>query len=92
MRPHGPIKFRLTLAQKEPELIEKVLALLNSNAKLIFRPKRGITGAIYHVHIDNAEVYEDLLKLGVTPRKSLSLTFPEVPTPPCQIFYSRLLG
>jgi len=79
VRPFGSVKFRLTLSQKEPELIEKVLALLNSNAKLLFTRKRGIAGAVHYVYIDNAEVYGDLQKLGVTPRKSLSLTFPEVP-------------
>jgi hypothetical protein len=81
MRPYGSVKGRLTLSQKEPELIEKVLMLLNSNAKLLFTPKRGITGAVHRVAISNDEVYQDLEKLGVTPRKSLSLTFPEVPVP-----------
>ena len=81
VRPHGSVKGRLTLSQKEPELIEKVLALLNSNAKLLFTPKKRITGAVHRVSISNAEVYQDLEKLGVTPRKSLSLTFPEVPAP-----------
>ena len=81
VRPHGSVKGRLALSQKEPELIEKVLTLLSSNAKLLFTPKRGITGAVYRVSISNAEVYQDLEKLGVTPRKSLSLTFPEVPVP-----------
>jgi hypothetical protein len=81
MRPYGSVKGRLNLSQKEPELIEKVLMLLNSNAKLLFTPKRGITGAVHRVSISNAEVYQDLEKLGITPRKSLSLTFPEVPVP-----------
>jgi hypothetical protein len=81
LRPHGSVKGRLTLSQKRPELIEKVLTFLNSNAKLLFTPKRGITGAVHRVSISNAEVYQDLEKLGVTPRKSLSLTFPEVPAP-----------
>lgn len=86
VRPHGSAKGRLTLSQKEPELIEKVLTLLNSNAKLLFTPKKGITGAVHRVSISNAEVYQDLEKLGVTPRKSLSLTFPEVPVPLVQHF------
>ena len=81
VRPHGSVKGRLTLSQKEPELIEKVLTLLNSNAKLLFTPKRGITGAVHRVSISNAEVYQDLKNWVLLPGKvsalpSLKYLFP----------------
>jgi LAGLIDADG-like domain len=79
VKPIGPIKFRVTVGQKEPELLEKVIALLNSNARLGFSAKRGIAGALYHFRIDNAEIYADLLRLGLTPSKSITLQFPEIP-------------
>lgn len=79
VKPIGSIKFRVTIAQKEPELLEKVIALLNSNARLKFSAKRGIAGALYHFLIDNAEIYADLQRLGLTPSKSLTLQFPKMP-------------
>ena len=79
-RPRGPMKHRLTMSQKEPELLEKVLALMGSNAKITFTKARGIAGAVHHFGIDSAEIYADLLRLGLTPKKSLTLTFPDMPS------------
>ena len=70
---------RVTVSQKEPELLMKVLALLGSNARLMHSEKRGISGALYFFHLTDQEVYQDLLNLGLTPRKSLSLHFPAMP-------------
>lgn len=55
--------------------------LLNSNAKLLFTPKRGITGAVHRVSISNAEVYQDLKNWVLLPGKvsalpSLKYLFP----------------
>jgi hypothetical protein len=38
-----------------------------------FSAKRGIAGALYHFRIDNAEIYADLQRLGLTPSKSIPL-------------------
>lgn len=67
------------VAQKEPELLEKILSLMGSNAKIGFTEKRGIAGAMYRFQIYNSEIYTDLLQLGLFPNKSLSLSFPQVP-------------
>lgn len=70
---------RLSIAQKEPELLEKVLALMNSNAKL-YLGKQALTGnRIYQFNISSEELYDDLLRLGVTPKKSRTLRFPKIP-------------
>lgn len=69
----------IIIAQKEPELLGKVLELMKSNAKMAFRPKRGIAGALYETRIINAEIYADLQRLGLTPAKSLTLQFPDMP-------------
>ena len=71
--------YRFTVAQKEPELLEKCLKLMESDAKIAFTKKRGIAGAIYKFQINGKALIEDLLKLGLKPNKSLSLDFPEVP-------------
>lgn len=80
----GGIKIkRLTLSQKEPELLEKVLKLIDSNIKLLFSPKRKYGGVIsgerYYFHIHNDRIFADLLSLGLTPNKSRTLRFPPVP-------------
>jgi hypothetical protein len=69
----------VSIAQKEPELLMKVLVLMKSNAKIAFSPKRGIAGALYEFRIHNAGTYADLQRLGLTPTKSLTLQFPDIP-------------
>jgi hypothetical protein len=69
---------RIQLSQKEPELLEKILALMGSNAKISFRKQRGTAGALYYFDIPDEDIYEDLLKLGLKPKKSLTLLFPDI--------------
>lgn len=77
---HGDkVYWGLKIVQKEPELLEKVRAQMGSNALISFREKRGVAGAIHELVIGNATVCADLLQLGVTPRKSLTMTFPPIP-------------
>ena len=72
---------RLSIAQKEPELLEKVLALMECSA-IIYRGKQVLTGnSICQFNIASDELYDDLLKLGVTPKKSRTMQFPQVPEP-----------
>jgi predicted DNA-binding protein YlxM (UPF0122 family) len=73
------VQWRLTVGQKEPELLEKVRAQMGSNALIRFSEKRGVAGALHTLVIDNATVCADLRRLGVTPRKSLTITFPQMP-------------
>ena len=73
--------YRFTVAQKEPELLEKCLKLMESDAPIVFTKKRGIAGAIYRFQINGKTIIEDLLNLGLKPKKSLTLDFPEIPLP-----------
>ena len=71
---------RFSVSQKEPELLEKLLALMECDAKL-YRGKQVVTGnPIYQFHINDEGIYDDLLALGLTPKKSLTMQFPEVPS------------
>lgn len=75
---------RLTISQKEPELLQKVLALMECDAKLLLR-KRGtynsvVSGQLHYFHINNDGLYDDLIALGLSPKKSLKIQFPDVPT------------
>ena len=72
--------YSFKVAQKEPELLEKCLKLMDSDAKIVFTKKRGIAGALYHFQINGKAIIKDLLKLGLKPNKSLSLDFPEIPS------------
>jgi hypothetical protein len=74
---------RVTLTQKEPEILHKAVKLLESNAKILFRKRRvysnTVAGELYYFHINSESIYFDLLKLGLTPKKSLTLRFPSIP-------------
>jgi len=76
---------RFSVFQKEPELLEKILSLMECNAKLVYQKKTeyksGVAGEGYFFHINNEKIYEDLIRLGLTPKKSLTLKFPELPPP-----------
>jgi hypothetical protein len=69
---------RLSVAQKEPELLQKILALMGSNAK-IYQGKQSLTGnPIYQFSVNDEDIYEDLICLGLSPKKSLTMSFPTV--------------
>lgn len=74
---------RLTISQKEPELLNKVLNLMNCQTTLLKSNRKSyggrISGEKYYFHINNETIYEDLLKLGVVPNKSKVITFPDIP-------------
>lgn len=72
---------RFSVSQKEPELLQKVLALMESNARLYLSKQRATGNPIYHFSINGDDMYEDLCSLGLKPNKSLSLDWPQVPTP-----------
>jgi hypothetical protein len=76
-------KPTLRLTQKEPELLQKALVLMDCNQKLRHTKERHygsiVAGAIHYFEISNEKMYHDLLTLGVTPNKSLTLSFPEMP-------------
>jgi len=64
----------LSVAQKDPEILRKILLLMNSNAKICLK-----RDGIHYLHIYNDKIYKDLIKLGVTPAKSKKVKFPRVP-------------
>ncbi len=70
---------RLTIAQKEPELLNKVSKLMNCDMKLRHRKKRGIGGALYIFDICSEKIYDDLINFGLSPQKSKTIEFPNIP-------------
>jgi intein-encoded DNA endonuclease-like protein len=71
--------YRIVMSQKEPELLNKVLKLMDCDARLRHRKKKGITGEVYFFDIAQKKVYSDLINLGLSPNKSKTIEFPDMP-------------
>ena len=65
------------ITQKEPELLEKVRALMGSSAPIYVRPNG--TSQVCGLRISSQPMVHDLQRLGLTPRKSRTLIFPMMP-------------
>ena len=74
---------RLTFAQKEKKSVEKFLNLIGADSKILYRRREKYVnttaGELHYFHINSDIVYKQLLELGLTPNKSLSMTFPKIP-------------
>ena len=68
-------KNTLSISQKDPEILYKINKIMNSNYKLYKNKKTGV----YTLNISRKEIVEDLYKLGVTPKKSTTISFPKIP-------------
>jgi len=73
----------LSVSQKETELLEKLKVLMESDAILDHSARREyentVSGEIYQLRFCSKPLYDDLLKLGLTPNKSLTMKFPFMP-------------
>jgi len=73
----------LSFGQKNKELVEKFLKLMDCDAGIRFRERRELenttSGELYYFSIGNNDLTNDLIRLGVTPNKSLDMKFPEIP-------------
>lgn len=76
-------------SSKDRALLEQIRNALNSEHKLYERQPQVITfpggqqylsSARLVLRIGSKILYNDLLKLGVTPRKSLTILFPDIPS------------
>ena len=74
----------LSFGQKDKELVEKFLNLMECDAKIRYRERQDLenttSGELYFFSIANNDLSNDLLRLGVTQNKSLDMKFPEIPT------------
>lgn len=73
----------LSVSQKYPELLLKILALMGCNAPIHKnthgKDKKGKQLYIHRFQTGNRELFEQMITFGVMPRKSLILQFPEMP-------------
>mgnify|MGYP001585620673 CR=1 FL=1 len=66
----------------DKDIIEKVRIALNSNLKISLKNKQSVNSHwkdSYQLQIGSKEIFNDLLKLGMTPNKSLTVRMPIVP-------------
>lgn len=87
----------LAMASIDLSLIEQIRSALSSEHKIYVRKPTAVTfpsGKTYlskpafYLRIGSKQIYNDLLTLGVTPRKSLNCSFPFVPKK-CLSFFIR---
>lgn len=73
----------LSFGQKDKKLVKKFLNLMKCDVKIRFRKRREFktttAGELYYFSIGNNDLAVDLIKLGITPNKSLDMKFPEIP-------------
>jgi len=63
----------------DKELLFKIREILDSNHKIQEQKRNKRWAVIYHLQIGSKEMFHDLEKLGLTPRKSKTLQLPKVP-------------
>ena len=64
----------ISFVSKDHDLLDKIKSILKSDYKISKR-----SDDCFQLHIYNKTIYNDLLKLGGIPRKSLTIQFPFIP-------------
>ena len=85
---HSARTCYIHLANNDKSILEQMKSCLSSNHTIQARkPRIALFGEelfscseSFHLRIGNKIMYDDLLNLGVTPRKSLTMVFPDIPT------------
>lgn len=76
-------KYFLRIYSKYRDNIEKVKALLQTDAKIQFRNEKlnekERKGALYFIHIADQEIVKDLINLGMVYDKNHSAKYPDIP-------------
>ena len=65
----------ITAAEKDVEQLERIRLLLGSTKPLLYSEKTKS----YRLTVTNKKICQRLMKLGITPRKSLNIRFPKIP-------------
>ncbi|MCX6755513.1 MAG: hypothetical protein NT068_03190 [Candidatus Nomurabacteria bacterium] len=63
----------------DKDILIKIKKEINSSHKVSFKKKVLNNKQLYRLQIGSKEMCEDLIKLGLTPQKSKTMIFPQVP-------------
>lgn len=69
------IEFQIT----DRDLLYKIREVLGSNHKIAIRKRGDNWKDSYRLQIGSKEIFNDLLRLGLTPNKSKTIRLPEIP-------------
>lgn len=69
------IEFQIT----DKDLLEKIRKLLNSNHKITSRKRNRNHKTSYRLQIGSKIIFNDLLRIGLTPNKSKTIKLPNIP-------------
>jgi len=70
----------LNITNKNKQILKDVLIAMGSSHKISIKPRGGIPNYKYfQIQIRDRYIYSDLLKLGLTPRKSKTIKVPKIP-------------
>lgn len=70
----------LNITNKNRSILKKMLRVMGSNHKISIKPRGGIPNNKYfQIQIRDRHIYGDLLRLGLTPRKSKTVRLPRIP-------------
>lgn len=85
----GPEQWRVSLTQKDPEVLLKVRALLKCSVNLRHQKQLGIRGEVYTLAVRDKELFDDLVRLGLRPQKSKTMRFPALIPADCVSHFIR---
>lgn len=71
----GYYSLTITASEKDKAHLENIQNLLSSTKPLLYAPKTKS----YRLIASNKNLCQKLMRLGVTPKKSLTIKFPEIP-------------
>lgn len=66
-------------SNSELEILKRIKGLLQADHPIQIRQKGGNYKVFYRLRIGSHRLFKRLVELGVTPRKSLTMEFPDVP-------------
>ncbi|MBI2065244.1 MAG: hypothetical protein HYT62_04285 [Candidatus Yanofskybacteria bacterium] len=70
------IEFQIT----DRDILNQIKSLLGSNHKISIRDRNKKWKKSYRLQLGSKEIFNDLIRLGMVPRKSNVLKFPKVPS------------
>jgi len=73
----NPTRMSVDISQKDKKFLNNLSVLLKTNSKI--NKKDQIPNAIYTLSLSNKEIYNDIIKLGIHPNKSLNMEYLDVP-------------